>query len=306
MKVEDAVASAMDWLAQLREEGRDEPPHDAGDVPPPVAAPPIAAASAPDAAVAPLPAPPAAAIPPAAAAPAAVPWPPAPPPPAVAAPAAAPWPPAPPPATGPPAVAAPPAVPPLAVAAPPAAPGPAAPPAAAMPPAVAVPRPADGTSRRTGIRSRVEITERAAIGDELRIPIAWCEMGSCISHYADEGALGEADIRARAIAAGWRLDALSRLACPQCQQSDSWFWTAHPVALWDRDTAVAMTTLMAEAARESPAADATPGADTPAGLRTEPALPPLPALPVRGRHRQPPGHPDRVTGEGSRGNDQSG
>jgi hypothetical protein len=289
MKVEDAVASAMDWLAQLREEGHDEPPHDAGDVPPPVAAP-QTTATPPAAAVSPLPAPPAAAIPPAAAMPPAVPpptepdgagyW---------FAPTVTP-----PPVAPPPTAAMPPAVTALQVV---------PPPAAAMPPAVAVPPPADGTSRRTGMRSRVEITERAAIGDELRIPIAWCEMGSCISHYADPGALGEADIRARAIAAGWRLDALSRLACPQCQQSDAWFWTAHPVALWDRDTAVAMTTLMAEAVRESATADATPAADTPAGLRTEPALAPLPVLPVRGRHRQP---PDRVTGEGSRGNDQTG
>jgi hypothetical protein len=335
MKVEDAVASAMDWLAQLREEGHDEPSYDAGDMPPAVAAPPAGAtspappappvappaaaiprarveppvaATPPVAAVAPLVAPPAAAIPrarvepPVAATPpvaavaplaAAIP-------PAVAAPSTA----APPAAATPPMVAVPPsvAVPPLAAAIPPAV---VAPPVAAMPPAVAVPPPANETSRRTGIRTRVEITERAAIGDELRIPIAWCEMGSCISHYADPAALGEADIRARAIAAGWRLDALSRLACPQCQQNDSWFWTAHPVALWDRDTAVAMTTLMAEAVRVAATADAIPGADTPASLRTEPALPPLPALPVRGRHRQHPDHPDRVTGE-SRGNGPTG
>jgi hypothetical protein len=67
----------------------------------------------------------------------------------------------------------------------------------------------------TRMKGGVEITERAAIGDELRIPLAWCEMGSCISHYADPAALGEADIRARAIAAGWRVDALGQLACPQ-------------------------------------------------------------------------------------------
>ena len=47
----------------------------------------------------------------------------------------------------------------------------------------------------------------------------WCEMGSCISWHADPAALGEADTRARAIAAGWRIDALGRLACPQCQQN---------------------------------------------------------------------------------------
>jgi hypothetical protein len=112
---------------------------------------------------------------------------------------------------------------------------------------------------RAGMKAEIEITERAAIGDELRIPLAWCEMGSCISHYADPEALGEADIRTRAIAAGWRLDALSRLACPQCQQGDAWFWTAHPVALWDRDTAVAMTTLMAAAVREIAGTDGAAG-----------------------------------------------
>ena len=88
-------------------------------------------------------------------------------------------------------------------------------------------------------------------------------MGSCISHYTDQEALGEADIRARAIAVGWRVDALGRLACPQCQQADSWFWTAHPVALWDRDTAVAMTTLLAAAVREITGADGAAGVDPP-------------------------------------------
>jgi len=115
------------------------------------------------------------------------------------------------------------------------------------------------TAGRAGKKADIEITERAAIGDELRIPLAWCEMGSCISHYAAPAALGEADIRARPIAAGWRVDALGRLACPQCQQGDSWFWTAHPVALWDRDTAVAMTTLMAAAVRQITRGGATAG-----------------------------------------------
>ena len=45
----------------------------------------------------------------------------------------------------------------------------------------------------------------------------WCEMGSCISRHADPAALGEADARVRAIKAGWRIDALGRLACPRCQ-----------------------------------------------------------------------------------------
>jgi hypothetical protein len=77
------------------------------------------------------------------------------------------------------------------------------------------------------------------IGDELRMPIMWCEMGSCISWCADPSALGEADARARAISAGWRVDALGRLACPQCQQTDPGFWATSPVVRWDRYTAVA-------------------------------------------------------------------
>ena len=63
----------------------------------------------------------------------------------------------------------------------------------------------------------------------------WCEMGSCISWYADPAALGEADTRARAIGAGWRIDALGRLACPRCQQSDPGFWASRPVVPCDRD-----------------------------------------------------------------------
>jgi hypothetical protein len=96
--------------------------------------------------------------------------------------------------------------------------------------------------------ARAEVTERAAIGDQLRIPIAWCEFGSCISHHADSAALGEADARARAISSGWRIDAFGRLACPGCQQSDVSFRVSQPVALWDRDTAITRALLMTAAA----------------------------------------------------------
>jgi hypothetical protein len=82
-------------------------------------------------------------------------------------------------------------------------------------------------------------TMRAVIGDQLRIPISWCEMGSCISWHADPEALGEGDERARAIEAGWRFDAFGRLACPRCQQADPGFWATHPVVPWDRYTAMA-------------------------------------------------------------------
>jgi hypothetical protein len=167
---------------------------------------------------------------------------------------------------------------------------------AAAAPAAAEP-PTDLASRRNRMRPSVEITERAAIGDELRIPIAWCEMGSCISHHEDPVALGEADIRARAVAAGWRVDALGRLACPDCLQSDSWFWTAHPVAPWDRETAVARTTLMAAVAREH-------AAFTGATERERGVIPDVrPAVGVsvaRGRHREHPGLPGRDPGKESR------
>jgi hypothetical protein len=82
-------------------------------------------------------------------------------------------------------------------------------------------------------------TVRPLIGDELRMPIMWCEMGSCISWRTDPSALGEADARARAIGAGWRIDALGRLACPECQQTDPGFWATRQVVRWDRHTAFA-------------------------------------------------------------------
>jgi len=94
---------------------------------------------------------------------------------------------------------------------------------------------------------------RAVIGDQLRMPIMWCEMGSCISWHADPAALGECDSRARAIGAGWRIDAFGRLACPRCQQTDPGFRASRPVVLWDRRTAIARTARIA-AVRSDPMA----------------------------------------------------
>lgn len=71
-------------------------------------------------------------------------------------------------------------------------------------------------------------TERAVIGDSLRVPMAWCQAGSCVAWYADPSALGEADVRARALAAGWCVDAFGQLACPSCQQRD-YLWSASPL-----------------------------------------------------------------------------
>ena len=92
---------------------------------------------------------------------------------------------------------------------------------------------------------------RAVIGDQLRMPVMWCEMGSCISFHADPAALGEADTRARAIGAGWRIDAFGRLACPRCQQTDPGFRASGQVVPWDRRTAVARTARASRAAVRS-------------------------------------------------------
>jgi hypothetical protein len=113
---------------------------------------------------------------------------------------------------------------------------------------------------RHEISRDLPLAQRAPIGDQLRLPIAWCEMGSCISHHADPHALGEADIRARAISSGWRVDALGRMACPKCQQTSPWFWTTQPITPWDRNRAVRiaaqMTTPVGEAARGASSAEA--------------------------------------------------
>jgi hypothetical protein len=95
-----------------------------------------------------------------------------------------------------------------------------APPAgwAPVPPPPAVPR---------GVRPE---PVRAVIGDEIRIPFIWCEFGTCDATYTHPDALGERDLRDRALAAGWRYDALGRRACPSCAQHDPTFWTARPPA----------------------------------------------------------------------------
>jgi hypothetical protein len=94
-------------------------------------------------------------------------------------------------------------------------------------------------------------TVRAVIGDQLRMPVMWCEMGSCASWHADPAALGEADTRARAIAAGWRIDALGRLACPRCQQTHPGFRAPSQDVPPDRHTAAARTVRASRAALRS-------------------------------------------------------
>jgi hypothetical protein len=55
----------------------------------------------------------------------------------------------------------------------------------------------------------------------------WCQFGRCIAWFSDGDALGERDLRHRALAAGWRYDGLGRLACADCAQHDPAFWGRH-------------------------------------------------------------------------------
>jgi hypothetical protein len=71
----------------------------------------------------------------------------------------------------------------------------------------------------------VAITGHCVIGDQIRVPAAWCAMAGCQAAFADPAALGEADNRARAVAAGWAKDAVGRLICPACQRE-------RPVPAW--------------------------------------------------------------------------
>lgn len=77
----------------------------------------------------------------------------------------------------------------------------------------------------------VAITEHCFIGDQIRVPAAWCDMAGCGSRFADPAALGEADNRARALAAGWGLDDCGRLVCPACQQRHHRAAERRPIAM---------------------------------------------------------------------------
>ncbi len=115
----------------------------------------------------------------------------------------------------------------------------------AVTPAAAAPAPAPPAPV-----AEPELVVRALIGEDLRTPMVWCELepGSCVSWHGDREALGMADVRARAIAAGWRIDALGRLTCPQCQQRSTIFRATQQVVLWNRG--YAMTMAAREAARQ--------------------------------------------------------
>jgi len=129
--------------------------------------------------------------------------------------------------------------------------GPVAPAAPAAPARTATPAVPTRPAAPAAPTGPAGATVRAVIGDQLRMPIMWCEMGLCISWHTDPAALGEADTRARAIDAGWRIDALGRLACPRCQQTDPGFRASSQVVQWDRRTAAAMTARANRAALRS-------------------------------------------------------
>jgi hypothetical protein len=105
-------------------------------------------------------------------------------------------------------------------------------------PGMARPGPLRGAMPADPLAGPVAITQRAVVGDRIRRPTAWCEMAACISRFEDPAALGEADIRARALAAGWRHDNLGRLLCPYCQWRRPGSRAASPVAGQDNPPAL--------------------------------------------------------------------
>jgi hypothetical protein len=156
--------------------------------------------------------------------------------------------------------------------------------------------PVNRPAARAQTTAHAETTVRAVIGDQLRMPTAWCELGTCISRHTHPGALGEADIRARAIGAGWCIDALGRLACPRCQQAAPEFRSPLPVALWDRDKAITSAARVTATAAEishdlrRPASGYHPASPWESGRHRErPAVKTMPASTREpGRHRNRP------------------
>ena len=104
-------------------------------------------------------------------------------------------------------------------------------------PGIAQPGLPDGPMPADPLAGPVAITQRAVLGDQIRRPTAWCEMAACLSRYDDPAALGEADIRARALGAGWRRDTAGRLLCPYCQRRRPGLHTAYPGAGQDNPPA---------------------------------------------------------------------
>jgi len=80
------------------------------------------------------------------------------------------------------------------------------------------PQPLRPPRRYDPLAHPVAVTEHCVIGDQIRMPAAWCDMMGCAARFADPAALGEADNRARALVAGWSTDPVGQLVCPACQQ----------------------------------------------------------------------------------------
>ena len=120
----------------------------------------------------------------------------------------------------------------------------------------------------------VAITGHSVIGNEIRTPVVWCDMTGCGAAFADPAALGEADNRARAVGAGWSMDALGRLVCLTCRERHAapawWVLPRHPRAVDDQRVA--------------------DGSAWPAGGLGRPARPAAasqsPSVPGQGRHQR--------------------
>lgn len=85
-------------------------------------------------------------------------------------------------------------------------------------------------ARRDPLLDPLAVTGHCVIGDRIRLPATCCDFIGCGAEYADPAALGEADNRARALAAGWRMDTFGRLLCPACRQHHGvrWPWIPGP------------------------------------------------------------------------------
>lgn len=106
-----------------------------------------------------------------------------------------------------------------------------APPGAAAQPGAAAPGATAQPLRRASAPAmRHWRPMRGIIGDAFRMPALWCEFGSCIGRYTSRDALGERDLRARALAAGWCYDPAGRFACPSCARQDPAFRVPRPSA----------------------------------------------------------------------------
>ena len=91
-----------------------------------------------------------------------------------------------------------------------------------LPAGAQAPRPPARRDPQDPLVHPVAITERCVIGNQIRAPAAWCDTPGCGARFADPAALGEADNRARALAAGWCADAFGWLLCPACRQRHGW------------------------------------------------------------------------------------